>query len=194
MSPYNADAAVDLISIPARYRNKKFGDLLATNPESVKAISTVRLYVDNFETALERGASGFFAGGVGTGKTLLACMIVERVLKIGKRAKYTTAWGLIQDIRAAYRDKSLSIQSQVSKYTSLDLLVVDEIGVQNGTDDERVLLYQVIDGRYNNVKPTIIISNSKNPVADGFIDLRTIDRLKEGGGFSITFNGESYRK
>ena len=101
---------------------------------------------------------------------------------------------MIQDIRAAYRDKSTTLLEQIKKYISLDLLVIDEIGVQHGTDDERVLLYQVIDGRYNNIKPTIIISNSKNPVDDGYLDLRTIDRLKEGGGFSITFSGESYRQ
>jgi hypothetical protein len=49
-------------------------------------------------------------------------------------------------------------------------------------------------GRYNEVRPTVLISNSKDPVEDGFLDLRTIDRLKDGNGFSITFNGDSYRK
>ena len=28
----------------------------------------------------------------------------------------------------------------------------------------------------------------------GHLDQRTIDRLKEGGGFSMTFNGDSYRR
>ena len=172
----------------------KFKDMDTRQEESRQAVELSKYYLDNFREFSTRGASGFFSGGVGTGKTRLACIICENVSKMGFKAKYITAWQMIQDIRTAYSDKSTSIQSMVSKYILCDFLVIDEVGVQSGTNDERVLMYQVIDGRYNHVKSTILISNSKNPVKDGHLDQRTIDRLKEGGGFSMTFNGESYRR
>ena len=125
---------------------------------------------------------------------MFACMVVENAIRSGFYAKYITAWRMIQEIRIGYSASDTSIVNQIQLFISPDILVIDEIGVQHGTEDERVLLYQVIDGRYNEVKPTILISNSKNPVDDGYIDTRTIDRLKEGGGFSMTFNGESYRR
>lgn len=165
--------------------NKKLND----------TVGTVKRYLKTYKDRLEQGASGFFSGECGTGKTMLACMMVENIIKQGHSAHYVTAWQMIQEIRQGYK-KGIDegIQYFIEQYINKSFLVVDEIGVQHGTEDERILLYQVIDGRYNDVKPTVLISNSKNPVEDGYLDLRTIDRLKEGGGFSITFTGESYRK
>ncbi len=183
-----------IASIPPRYRGMKFKDMDISQGEAAQAVALAKFYLDNFCELSKKGASGFFSGGVGTGKTRLSCMIAENVAKMGFSTKYTTAWQMIQDIRTAYSDKSTSVQAMVSSYVLLDFLVIDEVGVQGGTNDERVLMYQVIDGRYNHVKPTILISNSRNPVDDGHLDQRTIDRLKEGGGFSMTFNGDSYRK
>lgn len=190
----NFDKNLFFASIPKRYAKKSFKDLILDHKETVNAVNTVKKYISNFESMLSSGVSGFFSGNVGTGKTLLGCMIVKGVVIAGYKAKYTTAWRMIQNIRTAYRDQSTSVTAMVEKYIALDLLVIDEVGVQRGSEDERVLLYQVVDGRYNNVKPTILISNSKNPVKDGYIDLRTIDRLKEAGGFSIIFTRESFRK
>lgn len=181
-------------SIPPRYRGLKFKDMDIRDLDSARAVKIAKQYLDNAPVLLGRGASGFASGGVGTGKTHLSCILTENLGKMGFSAKYTTAWGMVQDIRTAYRDKTVSVAAMVSRYVAYDFLVIDEIGVQNGSNDERVLLFQVINGRYDNIKSTMIISNSKNPVEDGYLDARTIDRLKEGGGFSLTFNGESYRK
>lgn len=191
---YNPKIDMNLETIPKRYRGKKFSDLTKFNAEMAVAIEDATRYAENFAAVKKAGASGFFSGGVGTGKTLLSCIILETVIRAGYQAEYTTAWKLVQDIRVAYSDRTTTASAQISRYVRLDLLVIDEIGVQNGTDDERVLIYQVIDGRYNDCQPTIIVSNSHDPVADGYIDYRTIDRLADGGGFSITFSGGSYRK
>ena len=190
---------LEVSGIPKRYAGKSIADvdcnyhadenLRATANKTVKIISR---YIDSFEERFERGTSGFLSGACGTGKTMIACIVVDSVIRLGHAAKYITAWSLIQDIRRAYNSDE-SIQSIVKKYVDIDFLVIDEIGVQGGTNDERVLLYQVIDGRYNEMKPSILISNSKDPVSDGYLDARTVDRLKENGGFSISFDGESYR-
>lgn len=188
------DENLSKTGIPNRYRNKTFSEVIFSSKEAESAFHVVSGYVKNFSKVLERGASGFFSGECGTGKTMFACLAVNGVVHQGFTARYITAWNMIQEIRIAYSHKDVSVSQQVREFISKDLLVIDEIGVQAGSNDERALLYQVIDGRYNEVKPTILISNSKNPVEDGYLDARTIDRLKEGGGFSITFNGESYRK
>jgi len=165
------------------------------NKKLTHTVNIVKRYLDTYDERFKVGASGFFSGECGTGKTMLACMMVESIINQGHSAHYVTAWKMIQEIRKGYeKGVDEGIQYFIKKYVNKSFLVIDEIGVQHGTEDERILLYQVIDGRYNEVKPTVLISNSKNPVEDGYLDLRTIDRLKEGGGFSITFTGESYRK
>lgn len=185
--------------IPKRYAGKIISDVDCNyhTDENLRAIAnkTVKIisrYIDSFKERFEKGTSGFLSGACGTGKTMIACIVVDSVIRIGHAAKYITAWNLIQDIRRAYNSDE-SVQGIVKKYVNIDFLVIDEIGVQGGTNDERVLLYQVIDGRYNEMKPSILISNSKDPVSDGYLDARTVDRLKENGGFSISFDGESYR-
>ena len=183
-----------MASIPPRYRGLKFKNMDIKDPDSERAVRLAKRYLDKAGELLARGASGFACGGVGTGKTHISCILTENLARMGFSARYTTAWDMIQDIRSAYSDKSTSVQSMVKRYVSYDFLVIDEIGVQNGSNDERVLLFQVINGRYDNIKSTLIISNSSNPVEDGYLDGRTIDRLKEGGGFSLKLNGESYRR
>ncbi len=164
------------------------------DPDSDRAVRLSKKYLDKAAELLARGASGFACGGVGTGKTHISCILTENLARMGFSSKYMTAWGLVQDIRSAYSDKTTSVSAMVKRYVAYDFLVIDEIGVQNGSNDERVLLFQVINGRYDNIKSTLIISNSHNPVEDGYLDARTVDRLKEGGGFSLIFNGESYRR
>jgi len=188
-------------NVPKRFQNMNIEDINLSyhkkpedNEKLQSTVKIVKRYLTTYPERLEKGASGFFCGECGTGKTMLACMMVESIINQGYSAHYITAWQMIQEIRKGYRKDEESISDYINGYIKRSFLAIDEVGVQHGTDDERILLYQVIDGRYNEVKPTIIISNSMNPVEDGYLDLRTIDRLKDGGGFSITFNGESFRK
>lgn len=179
--------------IPTRYKNKTLKDYKARTEEESKAFKKITKYLDEFQDLYKKGASAFLCGTPGTGKTLIGCILVHGVISTGISANYITAWNMIQEIRHGYSSKE-SVTQYIRDYIKPGLLVIDEIGVQSGSNDERVLLYQVIDGRYNEVKPTVLISNSKNPVADGYLDLRIIDRLKDGGGFSIVFQGKSNRK
>jgi len=182
-------AGLDINNINLNYHKKP-----EDNKKLQSTVKIVKGYLKTYPERLKKGASGFFCGECGTGKTMLACMMVENIINQLYSAQYITAWQMIQEIRKGYGKYEESISDYIKEFINKSFLVIDEVGVQHGTDDERILLYQVIDGRYNEVKPTIIISNSMNPVEDGYLDLRTIDRLREGGGFSITFNGESYRK
>jgi len=179
--------------VPKRFKGKHLKDIEICNDELVAAVATIKSYLTAFSERLTLGTSGFFCGNCGTGKTMFGCIIVEDVCRQGYQAHYTTAWKMIQQIRRGYSAGG-SVSQYINEYISKALLVIDEVGVQNGTADERVLLYQVIDGRYNEQTPTILISNSNDPVKDGYLDLRTVDRLKEARGFSFYFEGESYRR
>jgi len=179
--------------VPRRYEGKTLVDVKETETAS-RALRWLRRYLEVLPECLKKGVSGSLCGDCGTGKTLMGCALVNAAIAAGYRARYITAWQMIQDIRHAYGASDLTTVGQVSHYVSaIDLLVIDEIGVQAGSQDERVLMYQVIDGRYNALRSTVLISNLKKPVEDGFLDARTIDRLREDGGFSLILTGDSYR-
>ncbi|MNL75123.1 DNA replication protein DnaC [compost metagenome] len=73
------------------------------------------------------------------------------------------------------------------------MLVLDEIGVQHGTDTERMLMFSILNERYNQMKPTILISNLAREPLEKYLGERAFDRMREGGGRMVVFDWESYR-
>ena len=73
------------------------------------------------------------------------------------------------------------------------LLVIDEIGSQYGTDAEKIMVSEIINDRYNNQLPTIIIGNVTMSEAENYLGARAIDRIKDNG-FVAVFDWESHRK
>jgi DNA replication protein DnaC len=53
-------------------------------------------------------------------------------------------------------------------------------------------LFDIIDKRYRDVKPTILISNLTKAELKGFLGERSFDRLREGGLW-VDFLWESFR-
>ena len=82
----------------------------------------------------------------------------------------------------------------INHYTQLDLLIIDEAGIGFNSDTEKMLIFDIIDGRYQNMKPTMIISNLDMDELTSAIGERVIDRLRDGGGQKLVLNWESYRK
>ena len=76
----------------------------------------------------------------------------------------------------------------------LDLLVIDEVGVQSGTENERNILFDIINGRYENMKSTLIITNLDRSQLPDYLGERIVDRLRENGGMLIPISGKSCRK
>lgn len=75
-----------------------------------------------------------------------------------------------------------------------DLLVIDEIGVQFGTETEKMILFDILNARYEQVKPSILISNLAIEELKTYIGERVLDRMWEGGGSILAFTWDSYRK
>ncbi|MFO1612062.1 hypothetical protein QOT38_29945, partial [Pseudomonas aeruginosa] len=66
----------------------------------------------------------------------------------------------------------------------------------NGWPDDRGIrttLFSVIDGRYQNLMPTIVISNLKAEELPGALGERCVDRLRENGGIAVRFDWPSKR-
>lgn len=134
-----------------------------------------------------------FFGTPGTGKTHIACSIALALINKGFSAKYTTAFDLLNEISDTFRTKEPT-QDVVKEYTRPDLLIIDEVGIQYGKDHDSIWLYKIINTRYVNNSPTIVISNLDQEALEAFIGAPTYDRLQEGKGAAIPFFWESYRR
>ncbi|HFQ9372191.1 ATP-binding protein, partial [Klebsiella pneumoniae] len=79
-------------------------------------------------------------------------------------------------------------------FTKPDLLIIDEVGIQFGSEAEKMIMFEIINTRYERLKPTILISNLPKDELTQFIGERVIDRMNDGGGCTISFTWDSYRE
>lgn len=134
------------------------------------------------------------SGGVGTGKTLLASALIESVIDERVSARIIKCIDLIRSLKETWSKKCEFTEREIiEKYSNLDLLIIDEIGVQFGSDTEKLFIFDIIDGRYQNMLPTVLISNRPIDQIKEEVGDRVIDRLREDGGTLVIFDWESAR-
>lgn len=183
--------------IPKRFAGKTFAGYLATDAEQHKALNTCRRYAAEFSQIAESGRCLLLLGKPGTGKTHLSVAIANEIMaKTSATAVYRTVGSVLQAIRATYDRTSEQSESQIlSSLISPSLLILDEIGVskEKPSDFELTTLFAIINGRYEEQRPTVIVSNLDAKALPAAIGERCADRLREGGVIVIPFEWESQR-
>ena len=179
-------------AIPKRFLDRGFDNWVAANDAQVNALRIAQEYVANFDSHHANGKSLIFSGGPGTGKSHLATAILRGILPrhVGV---YLTFMGMIRLIRETWHPSSTRKESEViADLGTLPLLVIDEIGVQYGTDAEHTLLFEVMDRRYRDQLPTILLTNQDTAGFKRFVGDRVYDRLRETARW-VSFDWDSYR-
>jgi DNA replication protein DnaC len=180
--------------IPERYLSRTLDNYRTETEGQAKALGHCRTFADEFKGCQKTGASLFMVGNAGAGKTHLACAIANQLIEHGHTALFLGVSKMFRRIRATYRsDSCQSEQDAIDALVRVDLLIIDEVGVQRGTESEEQLLFEVLNDRYEAYKPTILISNLPLDQARAYIGTRTLDRLRECGGKLIVFDWDSYR-
>ena len=106
---------------------------------------------------------------------------------------YSTVPELIRAVRDTWRKESKFSTTQViESMRSMDLLVIDEVGVQTGTDGEQVILYDILDGRYRDCMPTVMVTDLDGKAMRQAIGDRLYDRLRETSR-RVLFDWDSHR-
>ena len=175
--------------ISKRNINKTFDHYICKNEGQQKAKSDCIRFSESFPS----DKSLIMVGGVGTGKTLLASAILDSLVD-DYRCEIIKLIDLVRELKATWsKDSENTEENLINYYSNLDLLIIDEVGAQFGSDTEKLFIFDIIDGRYQEMKPTILISNLDINGIKESIGERCVDRLREGGGSMIAFNWESSR-
>ena len=175
----DAASALAVAKIPRRFIGKGFDNYVADGPKQVAALSICRQYAEDFDEHRRAGTGLTLSGGPGTGKSHLAAAIIHGIVP-GHSALYATVSDILRSVRDTWRrDSAISTGKMVESLRNLDLLVLDEIGVQSGTDGEHTILYDVLDGRYRDCAPTILLTNLGAVAMQDAIGDRLFDRLRE---------------
>lgn len=181
--------------IPERFKGRTFANYRIQHPAQAQVLNIACQYAKQFEDRLTHGGGLIFAGKPGTGKTHLAAAIAHEVIQTGRSVLFISVIRAIRKVKACYRNTSLKTEQQaIESFVMPDLLILDEVGIQFGTDTEKLILFEILNGRYEAVRPTIFISNLTESELTTYIGARVMDRLQEGGGVSLSFDWDSYRK
>jgi len=186
------EAAIGQAAIPQRFIGRSFDNFHADTPRLLAALQAAQDFARDFEAKSKQGATLILSGLPGTGKSHLAIAVLQEIMPehVGL---YTTCMGVIRAVRGTWRKDSEQSEAQVlDTFGTVPLLVLDEIGVQYGTDGEQTILFDVLDRRYRDMKPTILLTNQDRAGFKQFIGERTYDRLTEISRW-VSFDWGSYR-
>lgn len=181
--------------ITPRFEGKTFDAYIPVCEKAKQTKAEVFAYAQYL--ASERpdyGQSIIFVGKPGTGKTHLASSLVYFCVDNRISVRMMTALNMIRQIRDTWRkDSEESEEKIIDHYASIGLLIIDEIGVQYGSEAEKILFFEVLNRRYENKRPSVLMSNLPLPELKGYLGDRIFDRLKEDDGKVFVFDWESHR-
>ena len=184
-----------------RYKDTTFDKTDLNRPEDFqKAFQRCRKYCQIPDQALEHGYGMYIYGDSGTGKThLTACMCNELMSQL-KQCLFTNFFEISKLIQSTWNgnDDSAVI---IKRICDVDFLFLDDLGTEiltKGGEDNWLQgqVFDIINKRYNNKKPTIFSSNySMNElIKDRGMMKKTVDRIGEMSTAMIKLSGDSYRR
>lgn len=177
-------------TIPAKYVGQRFA---AGTDEQRAVLRTVQLYRD-FILREPAWAALVMIGTTGTGKTLLACQLGQSLMaKASRSIRYITAAGMISEIQATYGREGKSEEAEIMRFAQYDVLILDEIDAIRNTDNANLLLTEIINRRYNEAKPVIVISNQPFDNLAKYTGERVHSRLYENA-FVCDFSWADFRR
>lgn len=162
----------------------------ADNGRDPEASRIARTYADEFD---KTGKNFILNGNPGLGKSFLACCIVNAAIDRGLTARFTNVSEIERELWNAENKNAI-----YDDLTRLDLLVLDDFGVERQSEYMKQITFNIIDARYQAGKPLMITTNIKNSQlaaakeAEDIEKSRIFGRLLENAA-AYTMKGRDYR-
>jgi DNA replication protein DnaC len=159
-----------------------------------------RAQIEQLATAefVGRGDNLVVVGQSGVGKSHLIQALGRQACALGHRVRYATSAALLTSLTASLADNTLP--QQLRYYSKLDLLIVDEFGLDKieraESSQAASLLYKLIDGR-GQQRSTALVTNIDfeawgDYLGDPPLAMALLDRLVDGA-IILKIKGKSYR-
>ena len=135
-------------------------------------------YVDHWPEMREKNVGLLLWGGVGTGKSFMAGCIANALMEQEVAVCMTNFARIMNELNSAFAGRN-EVVDRLCRYP---LLVIDDFGMERGTEYALEQIYNIIDSRYRSRKPLIVTTNLtltelKNP--QDTAHARIYDRLLE---------------
>jgi len=189
----------------AGLKKRQFGCYISnTSPAEGQetAFNAVDRFTDGFING-ENQTGLLLVGGVGSGKTFLVSSAANSIIdtievdrcekekEIGRgfsfwcmvcdrRILFINVCDLMEQLKSCFKENSADISSNIIQVVQeVDLLILDDLGVEKSSDWTREKLFEVIDYRYSQELPMLVTTNCRPEELKEKIGDRNFDRLRE---------------
>jgi DNA replication protein DnaC/primosomal protein DnaI len=121
--------------------------------------------IGDFLAGFDRhGGNGLYISGrVGSGKTHAASALARALVYGGRSVVLTNTLAMLDSIQATYgRDGDRT--GGVGRFAGCDLLILDDMGKENGSGWALTTMSQVINARYEDMRPIVVTSQYALPM------------------------------
>ena len=149
-------------------------------------------YVENWLTMQAENIGYLLWGGVGTGKSYFAGCVANALMEQEVAVRMTNFALILNDLTASFEGRN----EYITRLCRAPLLILDDFGMERGTEYSLEQVYNVIDSRYRSRRPLIVTTNLSLQDLQHPQDTahaRIYDRLLEMCA-PIRFSGENFRR
>jgi DNA replication protein DnaC len=146
----------------------------------------------DIKRGIESSGLVIVTGNAGTGKTMAGVWFGVWYSIHRMRAMYWTVSGLMSDQKTWFSAKGGRGEEPFAAAKSCGLLVIDQLKAEAGTMYDNNELSEIIDQRYQDLRPTIVLTNVAKPKLPEVIPYHIVDRTRDGGAL-IELQGKSLR-
>jgi DNA replication protein DnaC len=188
------DARINASGIPFRFRDRRLSNYLVSNPGQKRALEFAENYAAKFESMYASGRCAAFLGKIGTGKTHLAVGIAHAVMEDGYSVIFTQVADAIGRVKDTWNRSCQESESKaIATLANVDLLILDELGAQHHSETDLLILYRILNKRYEQRLPTIFTANLEAGELKTYLGDQIVSRLREDDAQFIGFKWDDYR-
>ena len=120
-------------------------------------MKNARFYVEHFEE-MKAGNIGYLLwGNVGTGKSYFAGCIANALMEKEIPVRMTNFALILNDLTASFEGRN----EYIDRLCRFPLLIIDDFGMERGTEYALEQVYNVIDSRYRSGRPLIVTRRTR---------------------------------
>lgn len=113
------------------------------------------IYVEQWQTICAESLGLLLWGGVGTGKSFLAGCIANALMEQEVSVRMTNIARIMNELNNSFSGRNVVVD-RLCRYP---LLIIDDFGMERGTEYALEQVYNIVDSRYRSQKPLIVTTN-----------------------------------